>query len=593
MFINLARLVLTVGGGLSLSVVAFAQQFPNLFSGTPEIPEVTARFETTLEPAQARPGEHVRMLITAHIVEGWYTYSVVPQGELAPPPTTLTLFDSALALDGPVYETNPQVKEDPVFGIPLAFHKKTARFYQNLRVPETLNPAQIELKGKLRYQTCNSTYCTPPRDYAVTAALSVLPGAIRPPFAFPERSVDFVGPDGQLVLNADTLESALAGGLGGFLLLAVGFGLLALLTPCVFPMIPVTVSFFTGVDQEARHGVFRMALLFGAGIIVSYTGLGLALTFFLGASGVSQFASNPWVNLVVAGFFVVFAFSLLGLFELGLPSGVVNRLSTSSYSLKGPLGVMVMGVAFAATSFTCTVPFVGTLLVAATQGRVFWPVVGMLVFSAVFALPFVLLALFPRHLASLRGRSGNWLVQIKVVLGLVELVAALKFVSNADLMWRWGVFTRTVLLGFSALAFMTAALVLLGLIPWPGVTVPRRSGGHWLAGATLLLLTLYMGAGVGGRELDSYTEAYLPPPLDKVKFSQTSLANTDYVSAGEVENLGWLGSVEEGLARAKATGKPVFVDFTGYTCINCRWMEKKIFAARPVYEAFRNHFVLV
>jgi len=592
---KLIRLARKMAFTLPLLAVPFTAAWAsgNGFGPDPDIPEVLATFETRVEPTTARPGENVRLIITANIARGWYTYSVVPQGDMAPPPTKMTLDDTPLEVLGPVYETNPKVEDDKVFGIPLAYHPTTARFYQNLRVPEGVSLQEATISGKLKYQVCNSTFCTPPRNEPVTAVLTVEPGEVRPAFAFMERTIDLVDKEGNLVLKADTLENALSGGLGTFLLLAVGFGLLALLTPCVFPMIPVTVSFFTGASDHGRRSVLRLALLFMAGIIVSYTGLGLILTFALGASGVSQFATSPWINLAVAGFFVFFAMSLLGVFELTLPQVLVNQLNRSSYDIKGGLGVLLMGVAFTATSFTCTVPFVGTLLVAATQGQIFWPVVGMLVFSTVFALPFFLLALFPRYLLALRGKSGTWMVQLKVALGLLELVAALKFISNADLVWQWGVFNREVLLALSAVLFALSALITLGLVPWPGIKLQQRMPGHYLAGGLMLALVVYLGLGVGGRELDSYTEAYLPPSLTESRPTEAAFAGTEYVESRAVHELTWHPRLKQGLERAAETGKPLFVDFTGYTCINCRWMEKKIFAARPVYELFRDRFELV
>lgn len=563
------------------------------FGKQEEIPDVLATFEAKVEPATARPGEHVRVILTARIAKGWYTYSVVPQDdEFAPPPTELTWDSAGLEVLGPVYETNPVLKTDKVFGIPLAFHPGSARFYQNLQVPEAFSGQEADLAGTIRYQVCNNRICTPPRTEVVKAALSIEQGPVRPAFAYVQRTIDFKDDDGNFRIDAGTLEGALAGGLSGFLLLAVGFGLLALLTPCVFPMIPVTVSFFTSASDRGTRGVLRLAVLFALGIIITSTATGMLLTFFLGATGVSQFATSPWVNLAVAGFFILFALSLMGVWEFSLPFGFANRANRMSGNLKGPLGVLLMGMAFTATSFTCTMPFVGTLLVAATQGAVFWPLVGMLVFSSVFAFPFFLLALFPKLVVGLRGKSGNWLVQIKVVLGLVELVAALKFISNADLIWQWGFFDRDLLLGISSLVAVLVALILLGLVPWPGVKVAGRGPMRLATGALFVILGLYMGLGLSGRELDAYTESYLPPSLEKGDYTARIGSSAGFVSMQSVHGLPWSPTLGPALARAKETGKPVFIDFTGYTCVNCRWMEKKIFAAKPVYDAFRDQFVL-
>ncbi len=577
--------------GLLLLAPAAPAQAQTGFGGEDEIPKVLAIFDTRIEPADAHPGENVRLLVTATIAKGWHIYSLVPQGEYAPPPTALTVQADGLVVLAPPYETNPVEQRDVVFDMNLAYHPNAARFYQNLQVPldRAVGPAAVT--AEIRYQVCNDRLCTPPRKQALQASVGITPGAVRPAYATMLRTIDFVDRAGSFRLNADSLDSALAGGLWGFLLLAAGFGALALLTPCVFPMIPVTVSFFTGAGAQGGRSI-KLPLLFAAGIVATSTVLGMVLTLLLGAGGVGRFAASPWVNLAVAAFFILFAFSLLGLFEAGLPSGVVQRLNVASQRTKGTAGVLLMGVAFAATSFTCTMPFVGTLLVAATQGQVFWPILGMVVYSTVFSLPFFLLALFPQWVIHLRGTSGNWLVQVKVVLGLLELMAALKFVSNADLIWQWGVFTRGTVLALWALLALATALVLLGLLHWPGVTVTERGTGRMALAAAFLGLAVYMGLGATGRPLDAYTEAYVPPDFSSSRSVRVS-SKANLLSPEAVTQLPWQSTLAAGLQQAKAGGKPVFIDFTGYTCVNCRWMEKHIFAERRVYEALRDRFVLV
>jgi len=581
---------LLLGLGL-LAAGAAGQAFGQAgFSRDVEVPTALASLDARLEPATARRGEHVRLLVTAQVSPGWHIYSLVPQGgEFGPPPTVLTVEARGLEAVAPPYETNPVIQRDRVFDQDLAYHEKAARFYQNLQVPAGFALGQTTVQAELRYQVCNDKFCTPPRTERLTAGLTVEGGPVRPPYAFMLRTIDYLDGNGTFWADPESLESALARGIGSFLLLAAGFGLLALLTPCVFPMLPVTVSFFTASGRRGMAAL-RLALLFAAGIVVTSTGIGLALTALLGAGGVTRFASSPWLNLVVAAFFVLFALSLMDLLRVPLPSALVQRLDGASRHTKGPLGVLLMGVAFTATSFTCTMPFVGTLLLAATQGQFFWPLVGMLVFSGVFSLPFFLLALFPQWLLRLRGASGNWLVQVKVVLGLVEVMAALKFLGNADVVWRWGVFDRGVVLALWAALAAATALVLLGLLPWPGV---RVRGSHPLrlgVAAGFLALAVYLGLGAGGRELDAYTEAYLPPPVEA---STARAAVGDLLPGDAVAQLPWRSSLAEGLREAQRAGKPVFIDFTGYTCVNCRWMEKRIFAERSVYEVLRDRFVLV
>jgi thiol:disulfide interchange protein DsbD len=398
--------------------------------------------------------------------------------------------------------------------------------------------------------------------------------------------------------------------LAGFLLLAAGFGLLALLTPCVFPMIPVTVTFFTAQARAGRAGL-RLALLFGAGLIVSYSGLGLGMTALLGASGAGRLATSPWVNLAVFVFFGIFALALLGWIAPALPAGWVQRLDRAAGRVQGPLGALLMGVAFTVTNFTCTMPFVGSLLLAAAQGQWLWPLVGMLVYSTVFSLPFVALALFPQGVLAIRGRSGAWLNQIRTVLALVEIGAALKFLSNADVIWGWGVVDRRLLLSLWAAIAAACGLLLIG--GWSGSW--RKVGRSWLGitgewlrsrfhganrarslgqslrtglGVAFLGLAAYFISGIAGAELDAYTEAYVPPCLS---CRVASLVPTAGGEAGA--RLAWLPSLELALGAAARTGKPIFIDFRGYTCVNCRWMDKKVIDKVAVRKVLRERFILV
>lgn len=547
------------------------------------------QWEAKMSPAEAKPGEHVRIIITGKIKAPWYTYSVIPQGEFAPPPTTVKFLPNSLDSKGPLYETNPIQKVDKVFKLPLAYHKKAVRLYQNFQVPETQKPGTQWVDGWVQYQTCNDEYCAPPQKAPLRAAFTTTSGPVREAYGFMERTVDFLDSDGTFKYSADSLEGALSGGLLQFLLLAAGFGLLALITPCVFPMIPVTVSFFTAESERNKSSVVPLALLFAGGMIITYTGAGLVLTFLLGASGVSQFATHPLVNVAVAVFFTFFAFNLLGVLQFALPSGVVQGLDQKSRMLKGPTGVLLMGVAFTATSFTCTVAFVGTLLIAATQGQVFWPLIGMIVFSTVFSLPFFLLALFPRYISKLRGKGGNWMSQVKVVLGAIELAAALKFLSNADLIWQWGVIDREVVLIIWALLAGLTAGILLGIIPWPEVEITRPKLPQMAGGVLFLAVGGYLALGASGKALDNYTEAYMPPSLEAGGGLRSS---GEYLSTDKVHNLPWHNQLGPALAKAKKTRKPVFVDFTGYTCINCRWMEKEVFAEKSVFQSLEKDFVL-
>ena len=363
----------------------------------------------------------------------------------------------------------------------------------------------------------------------------------------------------------------------GFFWLAASTGLLSLLTPCVFPMVPVTIAYFSTPDHNRSHGL-RRALLFALGMVATFTILGLALAAFFGAAGLNRFAADPWVNLVLAAVFLLFAANLFGWLDIGMPWRVMNAADHAAREAVpgSSLGALVMGATFTLTSVTCTAPFVGTLLVLASRGSWAMPIAGMLVYSSAFALPFFLLAAAP-GLVSHLPRAGEWMRTLRVLIGLLEVGAAIKFVSNADLVLRWGIFTRdVVLVGWSALALAGAAYLARNL---PGKLRRREMRPLELAPiAIAVLAAAWLASGVRGRTLPQ-VEAFLPPAVP------TALATS-------AEAPVWLlNDYSAAQAAARSSGKLVFVDFTGYTCTNCRWMEANIFG-RPDVSAELAQFVL-
>jgi thiol:disulfide interchange protein DsbD len=363
----------------------------------------------------------------------------------------------------------------------------------------------------------------------------------------------------------------------GFFWLAASTGLLSLLTPCVFPMVPVTIAYFSTTDRDRSRGL-RRALLFALGIVATFTILGLALAAFFGAAGLNRFAADPWVNLVLAALFLIFAANLFGWLEIHIPWRVANAADRATREAVpgSSLGALVMGATFTLTSVTCTAPFVGTLLVLASQGSWTMPVAGMLVYSSAFALPFFLLAAAP-GLVSHLPRAGEWMRTLRVLIGLLEVGAAIKFVSNADLVLRWGVFTRdVVLVGWSALAIAGAVYLGRNL---PNELRRREMRPLRLAPiAPALLVAAWLASGVRGRALPQ-VEAFLPPAA-----ASTLAASAD-------APIWVLNDYSAAQTAARSSGKLLFVDFTGYTCTNCRWMEANIFG-RPDVNAELGLFVL-
>ena len=297
----------------------------------------------------------------------------------------------------------------------------------------------------------------------------------------------------------------------------------------------------------------------------------MLLAILLGASGANQLAANPYVNLFIGFLFIYFALSLFGFFEIELPK-FLRRFSLERENSEGYVGILFMALTFTLTSFTCTVQFMGLILVAAAQGEWFWPIIGMLIFSLAFASPFFFLALFPHYLTKL-PQSGNWLNSVKVIMGFLELAAAFKFISNTDLVWNWNIFTyEIVLFSWSVIMFL-CFLYLLGLIRFKNDSKISFSSMRLAFAIPFLLFSLYLGLGNFGYKINGTLESYLPPK--------------------EIHsNLNWVTSLDEGFNLANLESKKIFIDFTGVTCTNCRWMERNIFTDRSVEELMKE-FVLV
>ncbi|MBK6494390.1 MAG: thioredoxin family protein [Gemmatimonadetes bacterium] len=543
-------------------------------------------------PARITQGAVVRLALRATIPQGWHLYSIT-QGPGGPVPTTITTAaGAAVAITGTIRSPEPDIAEDKNFGILTETYTDSATF----TVPVTaLAPGRAKLALQVAYQTCTDRYCLPPTSDIVEASFDVMaaaPGAematpvatavtppTTPPAATPPATVSAAPtPPSQGVLlpgGSNTGQS-----LPLFLWLAAVMGALSLLTPCVFPMIPITVSYFTRTSETSGHSAARNAFTYALGIVATFTILGMAIAILVGAGGINRFAANPWVNLLVTGLFLAFALNLFGVWQVTLPSALLTKLNAASDGKRGgeTAGILAMGLTFTLTSFTCTAPLVGTLLVMAAQGNWRWPLLGLLVFSAVFALPFFLLALMPRAVAKL-PRSGAWLQRVKVMMGFLEVATAMKFLANADMVWQWGIFTRDVVLIVWVVTAVVAAAWLFGLFTRPR---PRIAIVQQLVAVSCIAVAVWLGRGVGGTRLGEL-ESFLPPPEGAVT---SGTATVD----GE---LPWMvNDLPAALAQAKREQKRVLVDFTGYTCTNCRWMEANMFP-RPEITRELERFVRV
>jgi thiol:disulfide interchange protein len=559
----MVRLFSLPGLVLLLSAFAFGQK-----------PEEVVKWSGHL----AKSADHTEAVLTGKISPGWHVYSITqPPGgpnaaSVSVPP------GQPFHVQGPITGTKPRSAFDPNFQMNTEFYESSVTLNVPLATDSTANAQNIRMN--VRFQTCNDRLCLPPKtvrlDLPITGTevnATVPPARISTPLK-----------DSKAEPAANTQQS-----LGAFIWLALGMGALSLLTPCVFPMIPITVSYFTSHSANDRGGALRRAVVYSLGIILSFTALGMALALVFGAGGVNQLAANPWVNLLITTIFLGFALSLFGAYFIQVPTGLIGKLDSVAHrpGTSDFVGTLLMGLTFTLTSFTCTSPFVGTLLVTAAGGSWQWPLIGMLAFSTVFALPFFVLALAPQLMAQL-PRSGGWLNSVKVVMGFLEIAAAMKFLSNADLIWHWGIFSREVVLAVWVAIGILSVLYLLGKFqmshdsPVPTVTAPRV-----LAAIFFLSLSIWLGTGLFGRPLGEI-ESFLPPPSD----IETNAASANS-STREPAEMSWiLNDYPAALAQAKLQNKPIFIDFTGYTCTNCRWMEANMFS-RPEVRKELNNFVRV
>jgi thiol:disulfide interchange protein DsbD len=538
--------------------------------------------------------ETFKAKLKAEIEEGWHLYAV-EQPEGGPFPTKITVADeAAFKIDGNIESPKQITKFDPNFQIETKFFDEQAEF--NLPIKAITETNGDALAINVRFQVCNDTLCLPPKTVKVSytgyedVKKTSIPTKGNQTGQTDNSTNPIILDNSKNSANAANFENSTNptdSSLWSFLWLAASLGALSLLTPCVFPMIPITVSYFTNHSAGNRAKAVKLASIYSLGIILTFTILGMLLAVFVGAAGITLFAANPYVNLLITGIFLFFAFNLFGAYEITVPHGILTKLDNLTRSREGEgsgiVGALLMGLTFTLTSFTCTSPFVGTILVSASQGNWQMPLLGMLAFSTIFALPFFVLALAPQYVSSL-PRAGGWMNSIKVAMGFLEVAAAMKFISNVDLIWKWGIFTRPVVLAIWIAIGTILAIYLLGKFQLPHDTKPERIGAFRLMSAVVsLAISFYLLTGLFGAKLGEL-EAFLPPDLEN---------SSARMFGGKAEELKWIENDYQGaLAKAKTENKLVFIDFTGYTCTNCRWMEANIFPKKEV-EAELSKLVLV
>jgi thiol:disulfide interchange protein DsbD len=528
------------------------------------------------------------LIIKGAIFEGWHVYSqFTAEGGSLPSEFSYKRVGEDYELVGITKESETIKEYSDIFEVEETFFKQSLVFTQKIRL---LNPAVRQIEVNLFYQVCKEVCIPADIDFVFSLDGSAV---VLEDKAVDARSIA-LGDKLELDLKNKELlndgnENTVGSGTGLWSIFLLGFlgGLIALLTPCVFPMIPLTVSFFTKQSHKKSKGIFN-ALLYGFFIVLIYFLLSLPFHLFdsIDSQILNTIATNVWLNVAFFLIFVFFAFSFFGYYELTLPSSWANKMDSASSSIGGALGIFFMAVTLAIVSFSCTGPILGGLLgsTALAEGDVATNLsAGMTGFGVALALPFGLFALFPAWLNSL-PKSGGWMTTVKVVLGFLELALALKFLSNADLVGHWGLLKREVFLVVWILLFLLMAIYLFGLFRFPH-DGPKQtlSKTRKAFGLVTLGFALYLILGVA-KVIDLKLLSGLPPP--------------DFYSLFEQQSECPLGidcfkDFDEGVAHAKSVGKPILLDFTGWACANCRKMEENVWSDAGVYPLLKDDFVLI
>lgn len=544
-------------------------------------------------------GEQEYNLITEAIIEeGWHLYSQeVPED--GPIPTQLTFYESPVfELLDETQESEGITKMDPVFEMEITYFEKKAEFIQRVKVSGSL---PLRINAEVEFMVCDAERCLPPTTLPLEFIIAGPGGeaAVAPAAISPDDTEEQAGKEAATPVSGETIPTPDRNFLSIFII-AFFSGFAALLTPCVFPMLPLTVSYFTKQSKSRAKGISN-AVIYGISIIVIYVLLGTLVTVLFGADSLNALSTNPWFNLIFFLLLVVFALSFLGAFELMLPASWGNKIDSKA-DKGGYIGIFFMALALAIVSFSCTGPIVGTLLVEAASKGGLAPVVGMAGFALAIALPFAVFAAFPGWMNSL-PKSGGWLNTVKVFLGFLELALAFKFLSNADLVLQLHLLEREVFLAIWIAIFGALGLYLFGKIKLSndaasnGISVSRLS-----LGLLVFAFTIYLIPGLWGAPLKLISG--FPPPMNYSE-SPTGFGAGSAGAGGVLEtnlpegakfgphNIVSFLDYETGMAYAQKAGKPVLLDFTGHACVNCRKMEERVWSQPQVLDILKNEVVLI
>ncbi len=530
-----------------------------------------------------------QLIINADIQENWRLYSkFLKEGGAIPTEITFEKSNSNdFKLSGDLIESETITKFDPIFGLDQTYFINKSSFKQNIYLT---NNSLKTIIGKIAYQACDDSVCIFREtdlqfnlDGSVVKILNedltTLVKSKDNPLSIPLKNIEYLETQSSSVVSSgnNIIDIIILGFLGGFL---------ALLTPCVFPMIPLTVSFFN--NKNSSDSPFY-AILYGSFIIIIFLLLSLPFHFMesIDPEVLNRISTNALLNLFFFLIFIFFAFSFFGFYELTIPSSWINAIDSKSNSIGGSIGVFFMALTLVLVSFSCTGPILGSLLVGTitSQGGALQLTMGMLGFSVALALPFTLFAFFPKMLSSL-PKSGRWMNTFKIILGFLELGFALKFLSNADLVQHWGILKREIYIGIWIIISFLLFLYLFGKYKFPHESSKLKRNKLNISLSLLFLcfaiylLPALMPSGSNNARLVS---GFIPPSFYSVYGSKTDCPL----------NLNCFKDFDNGLDYAKKNDKPILLDFTGWACINCRRVEENVWTDPKVYDLINNNFVLI
>ncbi len=536
-------------------------------------------------------GNEVDLIFKANVEEGWHVYDLnLPEG--GPIATTITYNDSTLFdFVGKIQKSKEPITEfDRNFNLNVSYYGKEVTFTQTIRL---LSEAPVTISGNVLFMSCNDENCTPPDEAEFN-------------FKFYQGNKSEATENNEKAISDIDFSAASTGGqtLWWFILISALAGLAAVLTPCVFPMIPMTVSFFMR-GSENRGKSIRSGLFFGFSIMLIFTLLGALFSFGIFGPNVGSVLSTHWIpNLLFFILFLVFAISFFGAFEMVLPSSLVNRTDAKA-DKGGMIGAFFMALTTVIVSFSCTGPFIGALIIQAVQGGGMRPLIGMFFFGLAFATPFTLLAIFPSALNKL-PKSGAWLNSIKVVFAFVLLAFGLKFLSNIDQVYGFEILNREIYLAIWIVIFFLLGLYFLGKLKFSHDSdLPYLGVGRLFLSIATFSFVVYLYTGLLGNELAGIS-SLIPPENEDSYLSARSSSNINYSEAEELcgpakysdklhlpNGLPGYFDYDQGIACAKEQGKPLFIVFKGHACANCKKMESTVWENDQVMKMLSENFVIV